>query len=137
MVQNQDNENYYYDLIEKIEKVAEPGRLIIGGDFNFVINPSIDRHKSVYNNEKNHAVVSKYVETKELVDVWRVRNLDVKRFTWHRNKKYTASRIDMYLVEQNLNGYGCDCDIVPAVRTDHSAIMLEIKLFSVDRGPGF
>ena len=74
----------------------------------------------------------------DMIDVWRICNSEDKRFTWVKLKpKLTWSRIDYFLVSENLVNNTVECDILPCIHSDHSAIMYKIELTKTKRGPGF
>ena len=134
---NRDTPEFFLNVIRAIENIEDVGQLIIGGDFNLVIDPCLDRHHSTHNNHDSVVILKEYLERKMLVDAWRLRNPDVKRYTWHRNKQLTASCIDMIFVPCDLLDLIDDCEISPAVRTDHSYVDISIKITQTVRGPGF
>ena len=73
----------------------------------------------------------------DLVDVWRVLNPDVERFTWRQRQPEVQCRLDFFLVSQSILGDITLTDIVPGYKTDHSMITLNLSLHSNPRGPGF
>ena len=134
---NRDNPEFFLSVIEKLELIKDLGFMVMGGDYNLVLEPKLDRHKSLVNYDKSVTVLKEYTERAQLMDIWRQRNPSTRRYTWHRNKRLSASRIDMFLITQNVVDYVESCDIIPAVNTDHSLIMLEMRLGEVVRGKGF
>ena len=52
-----------------------------------------------------------------------------------KRPKFTASRIDFFLVNYGLT-FEATANIIPAIVTDHSAICLTIQIDSVKRGKG-
>ena len=134
---NNDDPEFFLKMIEIIEKSQEVDFLYVGGDFNLVLNPEIDRHKSTYNNEHSKEILSEYLNQSGLCDIWRMRNENVKRYTWHRPRKESASRIDMILIPMGQASLVTECDIIPAIRTDHSLCIVELTENEITRGPGF
>ena len=67
--------------------------LIIGGDFNLVLDLNKDkkggRSKTHTNSVKT---LEKFIDELNLIDVWRVLNPDIPRYTWcqKKNRKFTA-----------------------------------------------
>ena len=107
-------------------------KLIVGGDFNCVINSELDRKREAEakSTSKDYSTVSGELidilkDTLDLSDAWRVKNPDKKRFTWHRKKPtLTFSRLDYWLTSDYLFDAITSIDIVCAPFTDHSAITL-------------
>ena len=74
----------------------------------------------------------------DLVDIWRIKNPDTKSFTWSQKAPRIFCRLDYYLISNNLFDTVRSTDIIPAIRRDHDAILLEIgKLENGQKGPGY
>ena len=72
-----------------------------------------------------------------IVEPWRLKNQDQKRFTWHRSEGNRSwSRIDYFLISEALVGWSDNCEIKPSILTDHSLITLNICPVETKRGPG-
>ena len=52
------------------------------GDYNLVMNVSMDKKNSLSNNSKAKAVIDKISDDLSLIDIWRVRNPDKSLFSW-------------------------------------------------------
>ena len=63
-----------------------------------------------------------------MLDIWRVRNPDTKRFTWRRLNPITQSRLDFWLISAELSSNIIKCEIKPSIKTDHSLIALKIRI---------
>ena len=111
--------------------------LILIGDFNMVIDPSIDWHGSGYNNKRVHATLLEVMNDMSLVDIWRVRNPETKLYSWMKANQYAASRIDYALVTQGLTSNCVNTMYLPGIRTDHMAFFLAIEQIFNERGPGY
>ena len=110
----------------------------MGGDFNCPLNPSIDKKGGLLNPRK--AVISttgNLQEELDLVDIWRVKNPEKKSFTWSQNSLMIFCRLDYWLISNALHDLVKVTDIIPAIRTDHSAITLEfVNTLDDVKGPG-
>ena len=74
----------------------------------------------------------------DLVDIWRVRNPDSKKFTWRQKNPIIQRRLDYWLISDSLQDDVVKSDIVTAIKTDHSAVFLEIdSLADHPRGTSF
>ena len=61
-----------------------------------------------------------------------------KGYTWsRRNPVRKQSRLDFFLVNENIFPYVHDTSIIPGFRTDHSSILLKLKLYDNERGRGY
>ena len=102
--------------------------VIWGGDHNLALKTSIDRmggNPSPWkiSLSKIEELCAKY----DLVDIWRLRNPHVKRYTWRRLRpNLVQSRIDFFLTSDSLQMTITKADITPSVLTDHSAISITI-----------
>jgi hypothetical protein len=115
--------------------------LIIGGDFNLYLDPNLDRHpgmKNTNDNKQFRTNLRSFLESYELVDIWRVLNPELRRYTWHRGKQ--ASRLDYIFTSEYLSNT-CDpkkTDIGVGLLSDHSLVSVSFtNNESSTRGRGF
>ena len=103
--------------------------IIIGGDFNLVLDIDIDKKGGLAKTRTKAVNVIKYhMAELDLVDVWRVLNPDGRsRCTWRHQKPEIHCRLDFLLVSQSLTCNATTSDILAGFKTDHSLIT----------GPGF
>lgn len=81
---NEDNPQFYENLIKKIAEF-ENDNVIICGDWNLVINPEIHSHNYFHiNNPKARQTVLNLLEEENFIDAWRVMNEDSRKYTWRR-----------------------------------------------------
>ena len=132
---NTDDTQFFINTIERIEKFEDYDEIFIGGDFNLVMDPSVDRYKSTANHERCLTILTEYLEKTGLNDSWRIQNPDCRRYTWHRPANKLASRIDMIFSPESLNDI-VSTEITPSVRSDHSLVTLTMLLDQYTRGPG-
>ena len=112
--------------------------IIIGGDYNLVLDVAKDKKGGLAITHQNSLnTVQEFSENLDLVDVWRVLNPDVERFTWRQRQPTVQCRLDFFLVSQSILDDITLADIVPGYKTDHSVITLNLSLHSNPRGPGF
>lgn len=124
---NRDDPNFYTNLNENIAKLKIPN-LILAGDWNLVLDPTIDycNYKRT-NNVKAQEKVEEIIADHCLVDIWRELNPQLQRFTWRRTNPFQQSRLDFFLISENLCNTVRDTDITPGYRTDHSMLTLELS----------
>ena len=63
----------------------------------------------------------------DLIDIWRIRNIDKRQYTWRQRKPFVQRRLDFWLVSDCLQDVVEYTDIIPSIKSDHSAITLHIK----------
>ena len=132
--------SFFNNLLVTLQKnnLDEEENIIMGGDFNCPLYPSIDKKGGLLNPRK--AVIStigNLQEELDLVDIWRVKNPEKKSFTWSQNSLMIFCRLDYWLISNALHDLVKVTDIIPAIRTDHSAITLEfVNTLDDVNGPG-
>ena len=63
----------------------------------------------------------------DLIDIWRIRNPGAKRFSWRQKNPAIQRRLDYWLITNCIQEEVEKVDIIPAIRSDHSAITLHIN----------
>ena len=114
-------------------------KIIIGDDFNCPINPLLDKQSGIL--VARQKIVDRIEEIQEvfnLHDVWRVKNPQTKSFTWSQKSPFIFCRLDYWLISNSFQDSIKDVDIIAAIRTDHSAILLHLQeLEECKRGTRF
>jgi len=107
------------------EDLDSENNIVIGGDFNCPLNPTIDKKGGILIQRKSVTSCIDCLQSElDLVDIWRIKNPDVN-FTWSKKFPRIFCRLDYWLISNNLNDSVQLTDIIPAIRTDHDAIYLE------------
>ena len=114
-------------------------KVIIGGDFNCPLNPVYDKKGGNLNQRKS---VVEYIDCLQneldLVDIWRIKNPNTKSYTWSQKFPTIFCRLDYWLISNNLYDLVKSTDIIPAIRTDHDAITLDIEELETElQGSGY
>lgn len=113
--------------------------IIAGGDWNSIFNPELD--KSGGKRECSNIASLKFfhiIDEFDLRDIWRLRNPTKKRFTFRQKTPLVQTRLDYFLISNNIQEFVNEADIIPSVWSDHSAISLCIKHTPKNnRGPGY
>ena len=74
----------------------------------------------------------------DLHDIWRIKNPTTRSYTWSKNKPFIFCRLDFWLISNNLRDFVSEVSIIPAIKTDHSGIFLELQdTLESCKGPGF
>ena len=110
--------------------------VILGGDFNFIIDADKDcygysRENNVNARNKLISICNKY----SLIDVWRHYYPGNKQFTWSRSNPNQGARLDMFFISDHLSSLCFDVKITPGYRTDHM-ISFGVQVGESLRGPG-
>ena len=76
--------------------------IIIGGDFNVIL----DCDRDGFGGKPKLKIACKKIENLcssfDLIDIWRIRNPESKRFTWKQNNPLIQRRLDFWLTSSNL-----------------------------------
>ena len=111
---------------------------VIAGDFNLVLKPEIDT-KDCFNiknpNARGHVV--EMIIDLNLVDVWRELNIEARQYTWRRKNTNKQTRLDFFLISENIFTDVDHACILPGYRTDHSMIKLIFEFGKFKKGPSY
>ena len=126
------------NVLKKEDQIYE-NRMIIGGDFNCPLNPTLDKMGGLLTTRKKIVDQIEYMQNLFNVhDVWRIKHPSQKSFTRSQKSPFIFCRLDYWLISDSLYDMVGNVDIVPAIKTDHSAIILQLhKIEEGVKGPGF
>ena len=105
--------------------------LIIGGDFNLVQNPSLDRSSS--NPQvlsKSAKVIEAYKISLGLFDPWRAKSHSDKVFSFFSHVHHSYSRIDFFLLDNHFLTGVHSCEYHSIVISDHAPVSVDISFQS-------
>jgi exonuclease III len=115
-------------------------KTILGGDFNTILNMKLDRKGGSGNLTaeyiKSIKLLNQMQEDFDLSDEWRIRNPDIKRYTWRQKTPQIFSRLDMLFISKSLCDSVREIDIIPSVKSDHSPILMTIRSDQQEKGRG-
>lgn len=132
------------DQIETLEKLEEfisemdANNLIIAGDFNCLLKPSLDKNNCTPCQSSSGMVrdrLSLLMEEWALSDVWRIRNPSQGAYTFRRGHYY-ASRLDFFLTSAHLTDKDTDNKIEHIDHSDHDMVVLSLRPSATNMGPG-
>lgn len=134
---NKDTPSFYSNLSKQLSEL-ESDFTVICGDWNLVQNYDLDCYNyKTKNNPKSHETVLNLKETFNWVDPWRIQHPDTRRFTWFRRTPVKKSRLDFFLISEELMNRVEQTSILPGYKTDHSLITMELRLANITKGKGF
>ena len=112
------------------------GDILLGGDFNSTLNPSLDRLCMPTEHRPKVADALKNVtQSNNLCDIWRRLHPFEKKFSWQRNNPHniygvSKARLDRFYIPFRSVSSTYSCIILPCSLSDHCAISLKVKLSS-------
>ena len=134
---NEDDPAFFKNLLDHLQDF-EGDEIIIGGDFNLVLDVEKDKKGGLSKTHHNaQKTILEICDNLDLVDAWRILNPEERRYTWRQTQPTVHCRLDFFLTSQSLLGNIISANILPGFKTDHSMITLNISLHSNPRGPGF
>ena len=132
-----DKRLFYKSLSPWLNKVKKVDELIICGcDWNTPQTSSVDT-RGVSQKPKPLQSFRKFIQANKLIDVWRKTYPHKKQFTWRQASLGIYSRLDYWLISSSLYDLVCSTDIRPALKCDHNAVSLKLKVSSLARGKGY
>ena len=132
---------FYHNLsnILRTNDFGNEENIIMGGDFNCPLNINLDK-KGGIPISRRHVVksIEEIQDEFSLHDIWRIKNPNQQSFTWGRCSPFIFCRLDYWLIADNLHDLVSNVDILPSIKSDHSAIFLELEeIKESNRGPGY
>ena len=111
------------------ENLEDKENIIIGGDFDCPLNPSLDKKGGTMLPRKSVIeTIDCLRDELDLVDIWRIKNPSLKSFTWSQNSPMILCSLDYSLISNNLQDSVSVTNIIPAIKTDHAAISLDFNV---------
>ena len=103
-------------------------RLILGGDWNTIQDIKIDKKGGNKNFSSTlPKMFSELMSNYNLIDIWRILNPNTDRFTYRQKTPLIQTRLDYFLISNNIQDLIVKTDILPSIRSDHSAIIIQVK----------
>ena len=96
--------NDLINILETFEDIQNKS-FVLGGDFNVILNPSLDSEggKPVIK-KRTIAKLIQITENLDLCDIWRIRNPKRRRFTFrqHHSTGFIQRRLDYFFISNSL-----------------------------------
>jgi len=132
---NNDDPVFFQRFFERLQDF-NGDEIIIGGDFNLVLDINKGKKGGLAKTHQNCAkVVQQYTHVLDLAE-WRTLNQEEQKYSWGRKNPEIHCRLDFFLVSQTILSKTTTTDILPGYKTDHSLISITISLHSNPRGRG-
>ena len=144
-IYNENEERDQLVLFEKLEQLLVPFGdvtdhvVLFGGDFNFIFDKNLDASGAVGALKlKSLAALTNFIEKFDLIDIYRVRNPDAKRFTFRQGNSRILKRLDFFLVSSILQENVDKAKVLTALRSDHSPVLVTFKeITENEKGPSY
>lgn len=127
--QNKKLLSFLCDKLEQWKLSYLVDKVIVGGDFNVVPDPFLDRFPPRASCYILDDIILNLVTKVSLCDYWRLENPAATLYTWFNPSiNGQCSRIDYWLISNNLINDISKCEISASPLTDHCLISLSISL---------
>ena len=135
---NNDDPSFFALVNAEIESLNEDNR-IIGGDFNCILDPVLDKQGGNPHKNKNaREMISTIMEEEDFVDIWRIKNPISQEFTFKcMRPEKIFSRLDYYLISSGIGDLVEEVRIAPGYLSDHSNVRIKLRMIENTRGRGF
>ena len=134
---NSDNPTLFGEIFQCIVSFSNTS-LLLCGDWNVVQDKSIDTYNIIHTrNPNSHKKIEELIETFELLDPWRTCFPEERKHTWRQSSPIKQSRLDYFLVTEDLFSLMKNTKIISGYKTDHSAILFTFSASLAKRGRGY
>ncbi len=116
------------------------GHNILGGDFNTVLDSSVDIIGTANHTYYKVEIANKVTEILNilnLIDIWRKNNGNKKRYTWSRKTSKVKSTLDYWFIPCIIKSSVKHIEIINGFGSDHMAVELKLVLQPQVNGPGY
>lgn len=126
----------FFEKISTLILEIQNSSVIMVGDWNVVQNYELDTLNYLSkNNLKSHDRIFELKQSLDLIDIWREKNPDARRYTW-RGPQKKQSRLDYFLISSDIVSLVQKTDIDISYRSDHSPVYLTLQFYNQKRGKG-
>ena len=131
---NEDNPKFFEDFFLTLSSLY--GLNIIGGDLNCTLNPLVDRStKSDPHKKQSRKIILQYITDLNLSEIWRKLNPNKLEYSCYSGIHKSRSRIDYFLVSQELVSKIKNCWYDCIVISDHSPISMSVQIEKLQQSP--
>ena len=137
---NEDKVEFFEHILKKMLEFNADSYVLLG-DMNTTLQ-IIDKECS-NDCKPGHPKCTDYIhmmlEKLNLIDIWRERNMNNRRFTWFKTKpRLLMERLDYIFISNNLSSYIMSTDIDPTFMSDHAIPHISLQdVAGATKGPGF
>ena len=123
---NIDSPDFYSDQVFKQIIQWEPDYSIFCGDFNLILDPSMDSKNYLnINNPNARQMVLDQMETHNLIDIWRELHPEEKKFTWRKFNENKQGRLDFFLISSS--------GLIPLASLHRNVSLSEVGVSATDK----
>lgn len=125
---NFDDPHFFQKVFSRVPDISQTN-LIIGGDFNCVLDSYLDRSSTQRAPpSKTRDFLNMYIKNSNIGDVWRLANPTGRDYSFHSQVHNIYSRIDYFLVDSKLIPFTLNISYHNIVISDHSPVTFALKI---------
>ena len=132
---NRDDPVWFTTLFDKVKSVSNNCE-IWTGDWNAALSEIDIYNYAKLRNPMACQAINNFMSKTNLSDIWRMQNLKRKRFTLRSDKPCRATRLDYFLISEDILSLNPKSDILNAYKSDHNIIKLSMIKSGQKRGTG-
>lgn len=134
---NTDQPLFFQEILNNIASFSNTS-LLLCGDWNVVQDCHIDTYNIFHNrNPNSRKKIEDIMEVFQLLDPWRTCFPEDRKYTWRQSSPIKQSRLDYFLVTDDIYSLMKNVKIIPGYKTDHSAIVFSFSASLAKRGKGY
>lgn len=120
---NNDDPSFFLNFFNTISNVSNCP-VIIGGDFNTTINPTLDKSNKITTNRtwQSSDTIKQFMSDLGLGDGWRLQHPSSREYSFYSPVHHSYSRIDLFLTSNSIISQISDSKIHPIIISDHAPV---------------
>lgn len=120
----------FFTRIIKLLPCLNSHLLIMGGDFNFCLDPEMDRSslRPGYITPKSVSYIQSFLSTYGILDIWRFLHAKDRQYSFFSHAHQTYSRIDYFFIDNKLISDVKMCEYQSIVISDHAPLLLKLNI---------
>ena len=126
----------FQEISDKINDFPEVECVVLGGDFNCVLDTELDRSSFVSYKEAAAKHLNDLLERHNLEDIWRTLHPTEYDYTFHSGSAISLSCIDRFYTSRSARGSVKNCSIMSFPLSDHRKVVLTLDFSNIKTGPG-
>lgn len=125
---NMDDAGFFEHLFSSLPDLSSY-TLILGGDFNCWLDPVLDRSSPKPGTmSRSASFIQNFLSNYGISDVWRYLHPHKREYSFFSHVHHTFSRIDYFLIDNQLLPSVSSCDYQSIVISDHAPITMSLAL---------
>ena len=132
-----DNSNFFFTLFKQLNDFTF-SEIVMGENFNVILNHTLDKENGPnHSNKPARDDLLSHMRLLNIKDVFQEINPTEKQFTRFNCNPFTATRLDFFLISDEVLGHVKSFDIKHGVMSDHKMVIINLNLHDNKRGAGY